>query len=48
MLLPVATGSEGGQLKSVTWVVMQVTQTGANTHSGRVLGDASTLVQRQP
>jgi hypothetical protein len=37
MLVPVATGSDGGRLRVVAWAVMQVSMTGANSHSGRLL-----------
>ena len=48
MRLPVATGSDGRQLRSEVWVVMQVAMTGPNSHSGRLLGDSSALEQRNP
>ena len=48
MLVPVATGADGGHLQSVVWAVMQVTATGANSHSGLLLGDSSALQQRNP
>jgi hypothetical protein len=46
MLLPVATESDAGRLRSVVWVAMQVAETGANSHSGRLLGDATSALEQ--
>jgi hypothetical protein len=48
MLVPIATGTDGEQLQSVIYALMEVRPTGANGHSGTLLGDASALNLQNP